>query len=292
MRKATTWIVFSNPQVSFLHGMVTSTNVVSKAGPGSVLSSTVLSGSACLVSAQAGSLLRIVSLLLETLAADNEVFAAQGSLAHAAALVGDPAFLYKFMFKAKADEAATLKALLQNLRWRLAGTGSDSDSTIKFEGVKSLSKKALEYLHMGIFRFHGQDRQGRPTLLINMSKYNAATGKNSIPQFKECLIFVLEVGRRCIYAVNDALVKANSTMAAIDHSLDSVVAVSKNEDWAVDVGASPRLIHQLSVIVDLDGVGLANVNYEMMPILLGLFKTHYPATFFGRPASTCPVCQD
>ncbi|KAI8610346.1 hypothetical protein BC830DRAFT_1172783 [Chytriomyces sp. MP71] len=106
------------------------TSVVSKAGPGSVLSSTVPSG--------------------RKLAVDKAVFAEQGSLAHAVTLVGDPAFLYKFCVKAKVDEAATVHALLQTF----AGAWSALDLTQTRTDLQS-SSAALEYLHMGLFRFHG-----------------------------------------------------------------------------------------------------------------------------------------
>ncbi|KAJ3264351.1 hypothetical protein HDU77_008783 [Chytriomyces hyalinus] len=250
--------------------------------------------SGCLVSKHASQLLRIVVRLLEDLTtADGNgdgsgtggaqgMKLPKGSLVHLAALISDPSYLYKFYFKARMDEDLTFELIKADFQWRLYKKG------VSFDGLEGLSEKARYYLNCGIFRFHGQDRAGRPTLLINIAKYNAAEGKSHIAEFKECLVFVLEVARRCIYAVNDALVKSscskasNSSILALDE-IDGVSDSSfscnvSSQEWIVDV-SKPALIHQLSVILDLEGVGLSNVNYEMMPVLFDLFKSHYPGIF-------------
>ncbi|KAJ3247694.1 hypothetical protein HDU78_003500 [Chytriomyces hyalinus] len=250
--------------------------------------------SGCLVSKHASQLLRIVVRLLEDLTtADGNSDGSgtggaqgmklpKGSLVHLAALISDPSYLYKFYFKARMDEDLTFELIKADFQWRLYKKG------VSFDGLEGLSEKARYYLNCGIFRFHGQDRAGRPTLLINIAKYNAAEGKSHIAEFKECLVFVLEVARRCIYAVNDALVKSscskasNSSILALDE-IDGVSDSSfscnvSSQEWIVDV-SKPALIHQLSVILDLEGVGLSNVNYEMMPVLFDLFKSHYPGIF-------------
>ncbi|KAJ3240840.1 hypothetical protein HDU81_002693 [Chytriomyces hyalinus] len=251
--------------------------------------------SGCLVSKHASQLLRIVVRLLEDLASadgssdgSSSAGGAQGnklpkgSLVHLAGLISDPSYLYKFFFKARMDEDLTFELIKADLQWRLYKKG------VSFDGLEGLSEKARYYLNCGIFRFHGQDRAGRPTVLINIAKYNAAEGKSHIAEFKECLVFVLEVARRCIYAVNDALVKSTCSKASkspivaldeIDGARDSSFACNvSSPEWNVDV-SKPVLIHQLSVILDLDGVGLSNVNYEMMPVLFDLFKSHYPGIF-------------
>ncbi|TPX77703.1 hypothetical protein CcCBS67573_g01048 [Chytriomyces confervae] len=250
--------------------------------------------SGCLVSKHASQLLRIVVRLLEDLtSADGNgdgsgaggaqgMKLPKGSLVHLAALISDPSYLYKFYFKARMNEDLTFELIKADFQWRLYKKG------VSFDGLEGLSEKARYYLNCGIFRFHGQDRAGRPTLLINIAKYNAAEGKSHIAEFKECLVFVLEVARRCIYAVNDALVKSscskasNSSILALDE-IDGVSDSSfscnvSSQEWIVDV-SKPALIHQLSVILDLEGVGLSNVNYEMMPVLFDLFKSHYPGIF-------------
>ncbi|ORY31573.1 hypothetical protein BCR33DRAFT_723922 [Rhizoclosmatium globosum] len=205
----------------------------------------------CLISSHSAKLLRIVTKFLVGLEA-NPSFP-PGSLAHIAALISDPAFLFRYAFKFNLDEELTVKGLMGHVQWRLE----------EVVGA-SLSQKAKEYLDAGIFRFHGQDHLSRPTLLISLSRYNAAAEKPYLQDFKACLIHVLETGRRCIYAVNDTLAKRNR---------------DSKDDWRVTEKSANRLVHQLSVIVDLEGVGLANVDYAMMPVIMSIFSNHYPGIF-------------
>ncbi|KAJ3200659.1 hypothetical protein HDU82_008708 [Entophlyctis luteolus] len=162
--------------------------------------------------------------------------------------LADSALLLRFLVKANYCDDAAAAHVAAHLLWRAALP-------------PTLSPGAAQFLHMGIFRFHAQDRRARPTLIINIAKYSATAhrSKQDIEDFKQCLIHVLEVGRRCVEDINRQHMGGESSIL-----------------WKVQ---SQVLIHQLSVIVDLEGVGLSNVNYDMLPMIVKLFQTQYPGVF-------------
>ncbi|KAJ3013428.1 UNVERIFIED_CONTAM: hypothetical protein HDU68_000703 [Siphonaria sp. JEL0065] len=220
----------------------------------------------CLVSNHSHTLLRIVASLLQTIDSNpSQIRLRKGSLPHIASLIADPSFLFRFYFKCNLNEADTVASLHQHINWRLNLSGG-----VKL-GTEKLSPKAQEYLNLGIFSLHSQDKQGRPTMHINLARYNATTEKPFINDFKDALVYTLEAGRRAIAAVNESLARSHSSTL-------NASSVSEQSDWRI-TSDNVTLIHQLSVIVDLEGVGLANINYEMMPILLSLFANHFPGIF-------------
>ncbi|KAJ3121197.1 hypothetical protein HK100_012490 [Physocladia obscura] len=105
---------------------------------------------------------------------------------------------------------------------------------------------AARRLAESVFRFHGCDRRRRPCLVVTLANYSRDADSAA---FTAALVHVLEVARRRIaYANRDS---------------DSHVP----------------LVLNLAVIVDLEGVGLNNINYELMPAIISLFYSHYPSIF-------------
>ncbi|KAJ3120808.1 hypothetical protein HK101_006867, partial [Irineochytrium annulatum] len=128
----------------------------------------------------------------------NSISHLKATKLHLASIISDQALLYRFYKKNKFNIANAQTALLNHLTWRI-------QNNILAASSSSLSSEALGYAKDGLLRYHGQDKLGRPCAYLNLRKYNASVGKKFIEQLREYLIFALEVGRRCVVAVNDQI---------------------------------------------------------------------------------------
>ncbi|KAJ3211647.1 hypothetical protein HDU67_004370 [Dinochytrium kinnereticum] len=159
-------------------------------------------------------------------------------------------------------------------------------------GVSILSKEqAKDYASIGLLRYFGQDRYGRPCAILNLGKYNATAGKRCIEELREFLIFALEVGRRCVGAVNESLRPTGDLVndhtdgklgsqrtthyaspsrkhSDVNGSHKSLLALDAGErrfpiefrQPEVTRGDIMPLVAHMCVILDLEGVGMGNLN--------------------------------
>lgn len=102
-----------------------------------------------------------------------------------------------------------------------------------------------QYIQSGLFYFHGVDKYLRPSAVLNL-KHVERTEDNSIDELKRYILFMWEIGRK----------------------------------WTCDLTkqdeSHPRI--QFSLIVNLDGAGMANMELELVPFLLDILKSRYPGT--------------
>ncbi|KAJ3111314.1 hypothetical protein HDU96_005802 [Phlyctochytrium bullatum] len=246
---------------------------------------------------------------------------------HIASILSDQALLFRFLRKSKFSLQTAQQTLGNHLRWRI-------QNNICSVCIDSLSPEiilenlAKEYARLGLMRYHGQDKYGRPCAILNLGKYDATAGKKCIEELREFLIFAFEVGRRTVSAANDsfqisaaggtplvpdltttatapipAVVETPATpltakapgsldMSMADRRGSHVSLVSAIEaggvqqfpvvfqlpSFTTENGIKP-FVAQMCVILDLDGVGMANLNYELVPLLFDLFHRQYPQVF-------------
>ncbi|KAI9336439.1 hypothetical protein DFJ73DRAFT_21494 [Zopfochytrium polystomum] len=196
---------------------------------------------------------------------------------HLALVLSDTALLFRYFNKNRFASDVAEKMLVNHLRWRVR-------NNIHAVSRDSLSQKAREYATSGFLRYFGQDKLGRPCGVLNLGKYDATAGKRFIEDLREYLIYALEVGRKCVYAVNNQPTESELKALREEELANGEVDQRDFEPlmWRVPLNSadgSRMFIAHLSVIVDLDGIGMANLNYELIPLLYDLFHSQYPQIF-------------
>ncbi|KAJ3283410.1 hypothetical protein HK104_010393 [Borealophlyctis nickersoniae] len=179
-------------------------------------------------------------------------------LAEIAEVLVDDALLFRFLKKHQYNLPTAQQALLKHIDWRLQNDLSSLH-------IQSLSPAAQSFIQKGLFRFHRFDKFGRPVAVVNLRQFSFKDGSD-VDDLRWCLVVMMEVGRRLIMGLNDEIRRRNLENHGHHHH-------GTNAGLSVD-----NMIHQIAVIVDLEGVGLSNMNYEMIPLFHDLFSKHYPQT--------------
>ncbi|KNC99961.1 uncharacterized protein SPPG_05333 [Spizellomyces punctatus DAOM BR117] len=189
--------------------------------------------------------------LAKTIAASRkDMDLSRRELHHIAELLVDEALLFRFYKKHKYDHAATHAALLSHIDWRL-------QNDLPNLSLSSLPPSALQYLQKGLFYFLRTDKLGRPVAVLNLRHFSKH-GHGDFEDLRWFFILAMEVARRVVQSINEE--------------------VRKRRELGILDEASDRIIAQISIIVDLEGVGLNNVKYDMIPLFHDLFSHHYPQT--------------
>ncbi|KAI8826590.1 uncharacterized protein EV422DRAFT_2611 [Fimicolochytrium jonesii] len=165
-------------------------------------------------------------------------------LHHLGELLVDDALLYRFLRKHKFNIQAASQAFLDHVDWRL-------QNDLPNYSTASLTPKASQLCHEGLFYFWKTDVYGRPLAILNLKRLDAKG--TDLEDLRSLFIMQMEVARRIVHFNNDQAQRLGG------------------ED-------ADRLNYQVSVVVDLDGVGLGNINYEMIPLFHDLFSRHFPQT--------------
>ncbi|KAJ3154482.1 hypothetical protein HDU86_004611 [Geranomyces michiganensis] len=164
-------------------------------------------------------------------------------LHHLAEILVDDALLFRFFKKHKYQHKAAEQALLDHIDWRL-------QNDLPNLSTYSLTPKAHQLSQDGLFYFWKTDKEGRPFAVVNLKLLGkGSSAAADLEDLRMLFVVQMEVARRLVQDMNE------------DRS-----------------SASLPLIVQISVICDLGGVGLGNVNYEMIPLFLDLFNKHFPQT--------------
>ncbi|KAJ3018628.1 hypothetical protein HKX48_002772 [Thoreauomyces humboldtii] len=161
-------------------------------------------------------------------------------LHHLAEILVDDAFLFRFYKKHKYQLTAAEQAILDHIDWRLQ---HDLPNLCTF----SLTPKAHLLSQDGLFYFWKTDNEGRPVGVVNLKHLTKGT---DVQDLRMLFVMQMEVARRLVQALNDEYQRCGTD----------------------------KLVVQISLICDLDGVGLGNVNFEMIPLFLDLFNHHFPQT--------------
>jgi hypothetical protein len=166
----------------------------------------------------------------------------QSELLHFAELLSSTAFLQRFSLKNKLDHDNTISSILSHIDWRL-------NASISTRFISTLPKVIREsYLDVGLFHFHGTDVTGRPLAILNLDRYIPryflllTPRGGDIDDLRYFLICFLECARRYIDHMNEM-------------SADII---------------------SISVLMDLEKVGLKNLAYDLLPTFYDLFHMHYP----------------
>ncbi|KAJ3317139.1 hypothetical protein HDU76_001328, partial [Blyttiomyces sp. JEL0837] len=224
---------------------------------------------------------------------------------HVASIISDHALLFRFYNKQKFSLANAETYLVAHIKWRI-------QNNLPSLCFSALSTKAQEYASDGIFRFFGQDKLGRPCAILDLSKYDATKGKKHMEDFREYLIYILEILRRCVVAVNDTIRaeeeeesgKVGKRKSSVKVHIESDGESSDDDDqgigfsrkgnfgvgggsdvprkkWRVPKGDGNKgiFVVQSCVIIDLAQVSMGNLNYELIPLLYELFHRQYPQVF-------------
>ncbi|KAJ1533652.1 hypothetical protein HK405_000397, partial [Cladochytrium tenue] len=188
---------------------------------------------------------------------------------HAALVLSDTALVFRFFAKARFSAAAAERTLLAHLLWRVrpggaANLGSGSSGSSGGGGgggLDALSPGARRHALRGVLRFFGQDRGGRPAAVLDLSRYDPGGGGGgssvaaAAEDLREYLVYALEVGRRCVYAVNN-LGDGGGDSGGDDDAAGGRFA------WAVpDAGPGlPRpFAANLALVIDLSTLSVANL---------------------------------
>ncbi|KAJ3168027.1 hypothetical protein HDU88_001975 [Geranomyces variabilis] len=166
-------------------------------------------------------------------------------LHHLAEILVDDALLFRFYKKHKYQHKAAEQALLDHIDWRL-------QNDLPNLSTYSLTPKARQLSQDGLFYFWKTDLDGRPFAVVNLKHLVKGT---DLEDLRMLFVVQMEVARRLVQEMNE----------------ESAARCS-------NANANANLIVQISVICDLGGVGLGNVNYEMIPLFLDLFNKHFPQT--------------
>ncbi|KAH6591828.1 hypothetical protein BASA50_004989 [Batrachochytrium salamandrivorans] len=181
-------------------------------------------------------------------------------MAHFAELILDKASLLRFFKKYKLSLASTQAALVVHIDWRL----THNLPQLCFE---TLSPRAIEYLQQGLFRFWKTDLKGMPVLHITPRYFLPSVDGTELEDLRLCVIFVLEVCRRWIHSLNKN--DPSITPASVAPAITSSTISTYDSD--------PDPTHfQSTVVVDLKGFGMSNMNYELLPLFLEIFQKHFP----------------
>ncbi|EGF84362.1 hypothetical protein BATDEDRAFT_22348 [Batrachochytrium dendrobatidis JAM81] len=186
-------------------------------------------------------------------------------LVHFAELILDKALLLRFFKKHKFSMANTQAALIAHIDWRL----THNLSQLCFE---MLSPRTVEYLQKGLFQFWKTDLKGLPVLHITPRHFIPSSDGTELEDLRLCVIFILEVGRRWIQSLNQN-----------DPSIAPASALSDLSSLKASTCSNEPvpIFFQCTVVVDLSGFGMSNINYELLPLFLEIFQKHFPQ-FIGQ----------
>ncbi|KAJ3175169.1 hypothetical protein HDU87_006404 [Geranomyces variabilis] len=173
-------------------------------------------------------------------------------LHHLAEILVDDALLFRFYKKHKYQHKAAEQALLDHIDWRL-------QNDLPNLSTYSLTPKARQLSQDGLFYFWKTDLEGRPFAVVNLKHLAKGT---DLEDLRMLFVVQMEVARRLVQEMNE----------------ESAAAAARCANASANANANANLIVQISVICDLGGVGLGNVNYEMIPLFLDLFNKHFPQT--------------
>ncbi|KAJ3182507.1 hypothetical protein HDU85_002605 [Gaertneriomyces sp. JEL0708] len=191
--------------------------------------------------------------LTKTIAAlRKEMDLSRRELHHLAELLADDgrvafgALLLRFYKKHKFNLQNAEAAILDHIDWRL-------QNDLPNISLATISPSAHQFFQKGLFYFHRTDRLGRPVAVLNLKHYKSGDMEDMRTHF----ILAMEVARRVVYSINDEY--ANRRQLEVPE-------------------AREKLIVQLSIIIDLAGVSLKSLNYEIIPLFHDLFNRHFPQT--------------
>ncbi|KAI8588564.1 hypothetical protein BDZ88DRAFT_421438 [Geranomyces variabilis] len=170
-------------------------------------------------------------------------------LHHLAEILVDDALLFRFYKKHKYQHKAAEQALLDHIDWRL-------QNDLPNLSTYSLTPKARQLSQDGLFYFWKTDLDGRPFAVVNLKHLVKGT---DLEDLRMLFVVQMEVARRLVQEMNEE-------------------SAARCTNANANANANANLIVQISVICDLGGVGLGNVNYEMIPLFLDLFNKHFPQT--------------
>ncbi|OAV93470.1 hypothetical protein PTTG_11854 [Puccinia triticina 1-1 BBBD Race 1] len=161
--------------------------------------------------------------------------------------LGDHLNTFRFLHRHRFDPKLTLDALAAAATWRLT------------HNIDQLAPSQLEpiYLRNPLMFFHPQltDRWGRTTAILNL-RHLTRTEDGSLEGLKEFIAWNCELARRSIYEPHresiNQIVSSPSPPNALPSSL------------------------QISLIVDLKGASINNLEVELLPYLIHLVKDNFP----------------
>ncbi|KAI9099880.1 hypothetical protein DFS34DRAFT_616358 [Phlyctochytrium arcticum] len=227
----------------------------------------------------------------------KEMELSRRELHHLAELLVDEALLFRFLKKYKYDITAAHSAFLSHIDWRL-------QNDLPNQSLASVTPNARHYLQKGLFQFLRTDKLGRPVAILNLRHYN----KNQSPQLLETnsagtaaartqmqnssgppdyedmrSLFVLsmEVARRLVQSLNEEFQRRRDWSASdLTAGSSSSSSSTTSSTTSLDIGALPadRVVTQMAIIIDLEGVGMNNLKYDMIPLFHDLFSNHFPQT--------------
>ncbi|KAA1133929.1 hypothetical protein PGTUg99_032378 [Puccinia graminis f. sp. tritici] len=164
--------------------------------------------------------------------------------------LNDKLNLFRFLNRNHFDSQLTLQALSTSIKWRLTAN------------IDLLSLNSLEpiYLSNPLLFFHPQlkDRWGRTSAILNL-RYLTRTEDGSLDGLKEFIAWNCELARRSMYESNPELINQICSSSSPPSSPNQI----------------PFSL-QISLIVDLKGASINNLEVELLPYLLHLVKDNFP----------------
>ncbi|KDE03602.1 hypothetical protein MVLG_05937 [Microbotryum lychnidis-dioicae p1A1 Lamole] len=160
----------------------------------------------------------------------------------AKAFLNDPYTVFRFCRRARFSAPAAYKLLQATLSYRLSSS------------FTSLSHQSIDpiYLETPLFFFHPslRDRFGRPCGVLNLRRVTR-TEDGQLDELKNFVKFGWEVARKWL------------------------TALSKEADKQEEEGKDQVML-QIVMIVDLEGAGMANLEFELLPFFMDMLKQHFP----------------
>ncbi|KAI8928400.1 hypothetical protein BC831DRAFT_448580 [Entophlyctis helioformis] len=203
-------------------------------------------------------------------------------LAHLAEIVVDKALLLRFLKKHKFNIAHAETALIAHIDWRL----THSLSQLCFE---TLSPRAISYLQQGLFQFWKTDASGHPVVHIAPRHFRPSSDGIEIEDLRMCVIFALDIVRRWLHGLNYSEpasaasmptwatpTKPSTLSTAKVGSGSASSSTSSNGSAASDTQQPDPAFFQVLIVVDLNGFGVSNMNYELVPLFYEIFQKHFP----------------
>ncbi|PLW21521.1 hypothetical protein PCANC_25757 [Puccinia coronata f. sp. avenae] len=177
--------------------------------------------------------------------------------------LNDRLSLFRFLHRHRFDIQLTLEALAHSITWRLKSN------------LDLLAPNSLEpiYLRNPLMYFHPdlKDRWGRTSAILNL-RYLTRTEDGSLDGLKEFIGWNCELARRSLYETN------------LDF-INQICSKSNNPQLPSSTPSSPSppsllsnipVSLQISLIVDLKGVSINNLEVELLPYMLHLVKDNFP----------------
>ncbi|KAJ3414297.1 hypothetical protein HDV05_006746 [Chytridiales sp. JEL 0842] len=158
---------------------------------------------------------------------------------HLATILSDEALLFRFLNKHKLHIPKTLAALETHLTWRF-------QNSLLSTSLPTLSPKAVQFASAPLLRYHGQDKRGRPCVVVNIGKLEVGGKQGGVEELREFLMFALEVGRRCIADVN-AMSEMSGNSGSPQGSLSGLSPALHHHGAAAAYGSGPSLSQSSSM---------------------------------------------